>query len=58
MDWYLGSTRNGVKDLECDPKVVCNDNVNDIEAVVSRGRGPDIHDYLVIYYHDFYFPAL
>ena len=32
---YLGSTRNGVKDLGCDLELVYNDN----EAVRSRGRG-------------------
>ena len=32
---YLGSTRNGVKDLGCDLELVCN------EAVLFRRREPD-----------------
>ena len=35
----LGSTRNGVTDLGCDLELVCNDN----EAVLSKGRKPEIH---------------
>lgn len=44
---YLGSTRNGVTDLRCDPQLGC------IEAVLCGGRGPGVHQSLALFCFQF-----
>ena len=43
---YLGSARNGVRGTSGNLERVCS------EAVLSRGRGPGIHNLLTLHYYD------